>query len=192
MLKGLGVNCYNEISNDLRIKVMINNKIYASFTLLFVFVLSACLGDSAISSTNSLRQSEIPNTTPLTVTSDSPTNLSSLESVTQTPIQASQIVIPESNQNGIELDSKYPILPDAQNLVSFGAFYSYQSLASIEAAIEYYKSELVSDGWTLGHEILAGNTAIFLFTLGDENLSVSINRDPEKPAMLSIVLAKEE
>jgi len=171
---------------------MKNNKIFASLTMLFVFALSACLGDPALSSTDRTRQSEIPHSTPLIAASDASPNFSDLESFTQSPTQASQIVIPESNQNRSELDNEYPILSDAQNIVSFGAFYSYQSLTSMEAAIEYYKSELVSDGWALGQEIFAGNAAILLFTLGDQNLSVALNRDPEKPAILSIVLAKEE
>jgi len=173
-------------------KAMKNNKIFASLTMLFAFVLSACLGDLTISATDRISQSEMPISTALTAPSDSSPNFSEPQPVTQSPTQATQIVILESNQNRFELDHEYPILPDAQNIVSFGAFYSYQSLTSIEAAIEYYKSELAIDGWALDQEILAGNTAILLFTLGDQNLSVALNHDPEKPAILSIVIAKED
>ena len=107
------------------------------------------------------------------------------------PAAGLQIVPPDGCEESSDPDSDYPLLPDASNVAAFGAIYSYQSNTSIEAAIDFYKVQLIADGWTLEQEIAAGNTAILLFTLGDRKLSVAMNIDPDNPGSLSIVLAEE-
>ncbi len=85
----------------------------------------------------------------------------------------------------------YPVMADASNVTAFGTLFSYETNASIEEVMAYYKAELAADGWSLDQEIVGGETGILVFMQGGSGLSVAINGDPNNPGTLTVVIIKE-
>jgi len=85
----------------------------------------------------------------------------------------------------------YPVMGDAANVAAFGGLYSYETSASMDEAIAFYKSEYAADGWTLDQEIVTDSTSILTFVQGGEAVSVAFNVDPNGGDTLSVVIVKE-
>lgn len=76
------------------------------------------------------------------------------------------------------MDLNYPVMEDAQDVFSFEGFVSYQTNATFDSVVAFYRAEMAEEGWTLDDdELLFGGTAIFNFTRGDEKTSVTISLD---------------
>lgn len=113
------------------------------------------------------------------------------------PIEGELEIVPPDGCEDLEgtIDAAnaqgYPVLPDAENVASLGALFSYTTATAVEDVVAFYKAELGAQGWTLDQEIDAVGTALLMFTQGGESLSVAVNEDVNNPGTINVVIVEE-
>ena len=87
------------------------------------------------------------------------------------------IAAPEDCSGTDPTSFAYPLLDDASNFVSLGAgLSSYESNASFEEAVEFYKTEMAAAGWNLDQEIVFSPDALLAFSMTDgKSVQISIS-----------------
>jgi hypothetical protein len=80
-----------------------------------------------------------------------------------------------------------PRLDNATDIHEFSNSFSYNSVSSLQEAVDFYKTKLVEQGWNVESETVLSTLATLTFTRGDQYLSVQIVTSNGK-LMISISL----
>lgn len=100
------------------------------------------------------------------------------------------ITPPPGCEAAVSAQTEFPVMPGATSVASFEGFMSYQTTSSVEAVIDFYKTEMAAAGWNLTEENILANIAALQFTLGDRAVSVVATYD-ENTGVTSVIVGEE-
>lgn len=103
-----------------------------------------------------------------------------------TPATGVTITLPEGCEGADNAESDYPMLDDAYAVSSLGGLLQYSTDHSFDDVVAFYQEAMVAAGWSLDGELIAGNTALLNFSMGDEAIIVAINQQPGGPVTVTI------
>lgn len=85
------------------------------------------------------------------------------------------IIIPDGCDDVTE--TEYPILDDAFAVNAMAGVYTYQSNVDVATAVQFYKTEMDSDGWSLTQEFAVPGGMMLSFSKDSNNVQITINEE---------------
>ena len=86
-----------------------------------------------------------------------------------------EISVPEGCSEGGATD--LPMVADAFEINAFEGITTFMSNLSFDEIVDFYRSEMVAEGWTLDQEFTSGTNASLSFSLNDAIVLVTVEED---------------
>ncbi|NLE45839.1 MAG: hypothetical protein GX620_14040 [Chloroflexi bacterium] len=89
-----------------------------------------------------------------------------------------------------DIESSYPMLPDASEVSAFGESLMYQTSSAIADVIAFYQDEMSAIGWTESSDsFVSDDSAMLQFTQGSQSVTVSVSLN-EDGSVAVVVMAQ--
>jgi hypothetical protein len=85
-------------------------------------------------------------------------------------------------------DVDYPVLDDASDVTSAFGVFTYTTERSLSETVDFYRTEMANEGWTLTSEFVSDLTTLFSFSKDGRDIDITLAPNPGGEGAVVVIL----